>query len=44
MSFDNLNEVTEINSNELSLIPNGGHIPLSKPGKRKKKIGELMTN
>ena len=34
MSFDNLKEVTEINSNELSLILNGGQIPLSKSGKK----------
>lgn len=34
MSFDNLSEVTEINSNELSLILNGGMIPLSKSGKK----------
>lgn len=34
MSFDNLFEVTEINSNELSLILNGGQIPISKTGKK----------
>jgi transposase len=34
MSFDNLSEVTQINSNELSLILNGGQIPLSKSGKK----------
>lgn len=34
MSFDNLTQVTEINSNELSLILNGGQIPLSKSGKK----------
>lgn len=32
MSFDKIEEVTEINSNELSLIINGGQIPLSKSG------------
>lgn len=34
MSFDNISTVTEINSNELSLILNGGQIPLSKSGKK----------
>jgi transposase len=34
MSFENLSETTEINSNELSLILNGGQIPLSKAGKK----------
>jgi transposase len=34
MSFDNLSGTTEINSNELSLILNGGQIPLSKAGKK----------
>ena len=34
MSFENLSEVTEINSNELTLILNGGQIPLSKSGKK----------
>lgn len=34
MSFDNISETTEINSNELSLILNGGQIPLSKAGKK----------
>jgi len=34
MSFDNISKVTEINSNELSLILNGGQIPLSKAGKK----------
>ena len=34
MSFDNLSSITEINSNELSLILNGGQIPLSKSGKK----------
>lgn len=34
MSFDDLSEVTEINSNELTLILNGGQIPLSKSGKK----------
>ena len=34
MSFDNIKKVTEINSNELSLILNGGQIPLSKAGKK----------
>ncbi|PIP96615.1 MAG: hypothetical protein COW78_00815, partial [Bdellovibrio sp. CG22_combo_CG10-13_8_21_14_all_39_27] len=34
MSFENLSEVTEINSNELTLIMNGGQIPLSKSGKK----------
>ena len=34
MSFNNLSETTEINSNELSLILNGGQIPLSKAGKK----------
>jgi transposase len=34
MSFDNLSETTEINSNDLSLILNGGQIPLSKAGKK----------
>jgi transposase len=33
MSFEILSETTEINSNELSLILNGGQIPLSKAGK-----------
>ena len=34
MSFDNLSKVTEINSNELTLLLNGGQIPLSKSGKK----------
>lgn len=34
MSFDNLTQTTKINSNELSLILNGGQIPLSKSGKK----------
>ncbi|MGB0454669.1 MAG: IS66 family insertion sequence element accessory protein TnpB [Bacteriovoracaceae bacterium] len=34
MSFDNMSFVTEINSNEFSLIFNGGMIPLSKAGKK----------
>lgn len=34
MSFENLTQTTEINSNELSLILNGGQIPLSKAGKK----------
>lgn len=34
MSFDDLFEVTQINSNELTLILNGGQIPLSKSGKK----------
>jgi len=34
MSFDKLTEVTEINSNELTLILNGGQLPLSKSGKK----------
>ena len=34
MSFENLSEVTEINSNELTLILNGGQIPISKSGKK----------
>ena len=34
MSFENICEVTEINSNELLLILNGGQIPLSKAGKK----------
>ena len=34
MSFQNLSKVTEINSNELTLILNGGQIPLSKSGKK----------
>lgn len=34
MSFDNLQVVTEINSNELALVLNGGQIPLSKSGKK----------
>ena len=32
MSFDSLSRVSEINSNELTLILNGGMIPLSKAG------------
>ena len=32
MSFDNLSQVTQINSNEFNLILNGGMIPLSKAG------------
>lgn len=32
MSFEKISEVTEINSNELNLILNGGQIPLSKSG------------
>ncbi len=34
MSFKDLRNVIEINSNELSLILNGGQIPLSKSGKK----------
>ena len=34
MSFENLSSVCEINSNEFSLIINGGQIPLSKIGKK----------
>jgi transposase len=34
MSFDNMKNVTEINSNELALIFNGGQIPLSKAGNK----------
>ena len=34
MSFENICEVTEINSNELLLILNGGQIPFSKAGKK----------
>ncbi|PIK13969.1 MAG: hypothetical protein CES88_13375 [Halobacteriovorax sp. JY17] len=34
MSFEHIKEVTEINSNELMLILNGGQIPLSKSGKK----------
>lgn len=34
MSFENIKDVTEINSNELILILNGGQIPLSKAGKK----------
>jgi len=34
MSFDKLQEVTQINSNELSLILNGGQIPISKSGNK----------
>ena len=34
MSFEHIKEVTEINSNELTLILNGGQIPLSKSGKK----------
>ncbi|MDA9189654.1 IS66 family insertion sequence element accessory protein TnpB [bacterium] len=34
MSFENIVKVTEINSNELKLILNGGQIPLSKTGKK----------
>jgi transposase len=34
MSFDNLAGVTEINSNELTLVLNGGQLPLSKTGKK----------
>ena len=34
MSFENLSEVTEINSNELTLMLNGGQIPLSKSGNK----------
>ena len=34
MSFEHIKEVTEINSNELTLILNGGQIPLSKTGKK----------
>lgn len=46
MSFDSLFQTTEINSNELSLILNGGQIPLSKSGKKislktKKELGLL---
>ena len=34
MSFMSLQDVTEINSNELQLVLNGGQIPLSKSGKK----------
>jgi transposase len=34
MSFDNISEVVEINSNEFLLIINGGQIPISKSGKK----------
>ncbi len=34
MSFEHIKQVTEINSNELVLILNGGQIPLSKSGKK----------
>ena len=34
MSFEHIKQVTEINSNELMLILNGGQIPLSKSGKK----------
>jgi hypothetical protein len=34
MSFEHIKQVTEINSNELNLILNGGQIPLSKSGKK----------
>jgi transposase len=34
MSFDNMSMTTEINSNEFSLLLNGGMIPLSKAGKK----------
>lgn len=34
MSFEALEKVTEINSNELSLILNGGVLPLSKSGEK----------
>jgi len=34
MSFEHIKEVTEINSNELTLILNDGQIPLSKSGKK----------
>jgi transposase len=34
MSFEDIEDVTEINSNELILILNGGQIPLSKSGKK----------
>lgn len=34
MSFSSLSETTQINSNELSLILNGGILPLSKSGKK----------
>jgi transposase len=34
MSFDHIIKVTEINSNELKLILNGGQIPLSKSGNK----------
>lgn len=34
MSFDHISSTTEINSNELKLILNGGIIPLSKTGKK----------
>ena len=34
MSFDSLKQVTQVNSNELTLILNGGIMPLSKSGKK----------
>ena len=34
MSFSSLSQTTEINSNELTLILNGGIIPLSKSGEK----------
>ena len=34
MAASTLGEVTEINSNELTLVLNGGLIPLSKSGKK----------
>lgn len=34
MSFDKMSLTTEINSNELNLILNGGQIPLSKSGQK----------
>ena len=34
MSFASLSQATEINSNELTLILNGGIIPMSKSGKK----------
>ena len=34
MSFEKMDSTTEINSNELNLILNGGQIPLSKSGQK----------
>jgi transposase len=34
MSFDKLSATTEINSNEFTLLLNGGQIPLSKSGEK----------